>query len=543
MKGLRMNAMMSTSRIAIAAATALALLAGCKEKQEGAPLPVAAPAKAAIVSAEKNSFDAVTAKLDKGGNLYLYLSTEEALSGLSNKLAQVSNVLSALPNFPGTGRETLDKIFAVLDVVVKESGISEISGLGMSSIAREKGFYYSKVVVHHYRGQNYGLAWSLFGKAAHPLKELDFLPESTALAIDSDFDLPLVWTNILQAARALDVPEVTSALDQFPAKFHELTGLDLGAALHSLGGEYGVIFTLDQHKTVTLPFGAKPLEIPNPALCLLFKVNSDLIFDRVDQALKDNPVVSKFLSKVEEPGLKMRTVTIPLPIPVEVRPSLARVDDYLLLASSDSLVRDIMAVKSGQKKGFKTTAEFKRLSQGIPDVGNNFTLSTGAFGGTIRQLQEKSIAGQNLDPEALKTFQQLFQQNTNCAAYSVGVNGTEGWEAFSNGGQSPTALLVVPAAFVVGMAAAIAIPNFVKARTTSQQNACINNLRLFDAAKQQWALENKKQSTDTPAMSDLRPYLGRGANGEMPVCPAGGTYTLGTVGEKPTCSHPGHELP
>src|SRR5271156_3911688 len=89
---------------------------------------------------------------------------------------------------------------------------------------------------------------------------------------------------------------------------------------------------------------------------------------------------------------------------------------------------------------------------------------------------------------------------------------------------------------IIGLLAAIAIPNFVKARTTSQENACINNLRLIDAAKQQWALENKKQSTDTPKTEDIQPYLGRGTKGEMPTCPAGGTYTYGTVGEKPTCS-------
>jgi chromosome segregation ATPase len=74
-------------------------------------------------------------------------------------------------------------------------------------------------------------------------------------------------------------------------------------------------------------------------------------------------------------------------------------------------------------------------------------------------------------------------------------------------------------------------------------NACINNLRLIDASTQQWALQNKKQSTDTPTMDDLRPYLGRGPNGELPVCPDGGVYTVGTVGEAPTCSNPAHVLP
>jgi hypothetical protein len=77
----------------------------------------------------------------------------------------------------------------------------------------------------------------------------------------------------------------------------------------------------------------------------------------------------------------------------------------------------------------------------------------------------------------------------------------------------------------------------------SKMNACINNLRLIDAAKQQWALEYRKQATDTPTPDDIRPYLGRGAKGELPVCPDGGVYTFSTVGEKPTCNIQGHVLP
>jgi hypothetical protein len=536
-----MNAKISVNRIAAASAAAFVLLTGCQKKEEpGSPAPTSASATPAIVSAEKNSFDQVTAKLNKGGNFYLYLSTEQILSSLSNHLSAASNFISALPAIPGDGRKVLDKVFAVIGVVVQESGISEISGLGMSSIAREPGFYYNKVVLHHYAGQDAGLTWSLCGKSAHPLKVLDLLPESTALATAADLDLPLLWASIQHAVQTLDVPEVSAGLDQAPAKFKQLTGLDLEAALHSLGGEYGLILTLDQHKIITLPLGVTTLEIPSPGLCLVFKVNSDIIFDRVDQLLKGNPL----LTKVDEPDLKMRSVSIPIPIPVDVRPSLARVGDYLLLASSDNLVREMVAVKSGQKKGFKTTDEFKRLSQGVPEAGNNFTLVSGALGSTVEKLQEKSMASQNMDPAALKAFQQLYMQKwTNCGSYSVGVNGPEGWEGFANGSQGGEAILILPAVAAVGVLAAIAIPNFVKARTTSQQNACINNLRLIDAAKQQWALENKKQSTDTPAASDLKPYLGRGAEGEMPVCPAGGVYTFGPVGQSPTCSVPGHVLP
>jgi prepilin-type N-terminal cleavage/methylation domain-containing protein len=94
---------------------------------------------------------------------------------------------------------------------------------------------------------------------------------------------------------------------------------------------------------------------------------------------------------------------------------------------------------------------------------------------------------------------------------------------------------------IIGLLAAIAIPNFVKARTTSQQNACINNLRLIDASKQQWALEQKKQSTDSPQGTDLQPYLGRGSNGELPTCPVdpqnafSSSYTQNIVGTPPLC--------
>jgi prepilin-type N-terminal cleavage/methylation domain-containing protein len=88
---------------------------------------------------------------------------------------------------------------------------------------------------------------------------------------------------------------------------------------------------------------------------------------------------------------------------------------------------------------------------------------------------------------------------------------------------------------IIGLLAAIAIPNFVKARTTAQANACINNLRQIDGAKQQWALENKKAAGDTPTATEVAEYLKT-----LPICPAGGTtfadsYTIGTVAVDPVC--------
>jgi type II secretory pathway pseudopilin PulG len=122
----------------------------------------------------------------------------------------------------------------------------------------------------------------------------------------------------------------------------------------------------------------------------------------------------------------------------------------------------------------------------------------------------------------------------------VGGNTDEGWYAVGNGNQHPGKLLLVAGAVPVGMLAAIAIPNFVKARGAAQKNACINNLRQIDGAKQQWALENKKPESATPQKSDLMMYF---KNDKFPVCPAGGNYTINSVDSKPTCSVPDHEMP
>ena len=105
---------------------------------------------------------------------------------------------------------------------------------------------------------------------------------------------------------------------------------------------------------------------------------------------------------------------------------------------------------------------------------------------------------------------------------------------------------------IIGLLAAIAIPNFVKARATSQANACINNMRQIDAAVNQWALEQHKTtgSTAPTLTSDLTPYIKLNSAGSIPSCPAGGTYTVGTVGATPqvTCNlgntvTPGHYEP
>ncbi len=73
---------------------------------------------------------------------------------------------------------------------------------------------------------------------------------------------------------------------------------------------------------------------------------------------------------------------------------------------------------------------------------------------------------------------------------------------------------------LIGLLATIATPTWVRARTKSQTNTCVNNLRQIDGAKQQWALENKQSPSAIPTYSDISSYLK-----SVVSCPAAGTDT------------------
>jgi prepilin-type N-terminal cleavage/methylation domain-containing protein len=102
---------------------------------------------------------------------------------------------------------------------------------------------------------------------------------------------------------------------------------------------------------------------------------------------------------------------------------------------------------------------------------------------------------------------------------------------------------------IIGLLAVICIPNFIRSRATVQANACINNLRKIDAAINQFAMENGKNTGDAVSEANVQPYIKLNANGSIPKCPAGGVYDASSwrVARTPRCSFidrtPSHNLP
>jgi hypothetical protein len=95
---------------------------------------------------------------------------------------------------------------------------------------------------------------------------------------------------------------------------------------------------------------------------------------------------------------------------------------------------------------------------------------------------------------------------------------------------------------VILIGAMIIIPGFAVTRCggpSSSKNACINNLRQIDGAKEQWSLENHLEGSAESVVSEVDTYI----KGGHPKCPDGGTYTYGKVSEPPRCSVKDHVLP
>lgn len=74
----------------------------------------------------------------------------------------------------------------------------------------------------------------------------------------------------------------------------------------------------------------------------------------------------------------------------------------------------------------------------------------------------------------------------------------------------------------------------------AKRNACINSLRQMDAAKEQWAMANRRRDGDPADINAVNRYI-KGAR--TPICPAGGKYTYHPIGANPECGVPGHALP
>ncbi len=95
-----------------------------------------------------------------------------------------------------------------------------------------------------------------------------------------------------------------------------------------------------------------------------------------------------------------------------------------------------------------------------------------------------------------------------------------------------TLIEIMIVVLIIAVLLAIAIPNFLRARESSRAKSCQGNLRQIETAKEQWAMDTKAASTATPTEANLAPDYVK----SYPGCPSNGSYTIGNMSTRPTCS-------
>ena len=154
-----------------------------------------------------------------------------------------------------------------------------------------------------------------------------------------------------------------------------------------------------------------------------------------------------------------------MPYPVmpdfELRPTVARFDKFLVIASDDGLVRDMIAVQKGGA-GFKSSPAYTRLSSGLPAQGNGFSVMTQAFMKVVHDFQKQAMASQKggASPAQNEMLAKLLLSDTTADSYSVSAHVENGWLSV---GKGPTGVGKVLAPLVlapVAIAAGVALPVF-----------------------------------------------------------------------------------
>src|SRR3989442_14366281 len=268
----------ASSRLVVAAA--LLLLAagdGCgkKEVQDTASPPQSKPA---VVSAGKTSFTEITAQLDPGGSLYAFLSTSQWLEGLSGRINSWREAVLSLPNLGTEEKSNVNKAFDLITRLIKNSGVESITGVGVSGIALEKGFYQTKFVVGRDTSSAPGGIWTVFGRAPRPLHELDWLPTDTVWAGFSDVDPGAIWNAVVNEVNQAGYPEAKAGLEQLNGVVQAATGKKPDELLGSLGGQCGSFLTLSQANKINIPLpDGRTLEVGEPGLVIVLKVQDDAL--------------------------------------------------------------------------------------------------------------------------------------------------------------------------------------------------------------------------------------------------------------------------
>lgn len=434
-----------------------------------------------IESVDKNSFYEVTSKLNLGGNLYYYLSTEQIIQKIEEFGAKMRKILeSQTIKIQTDGIKPL-QVYDIVFRLLKNSGLMEISGAGMSSIAIGENLNHSIFVLHHYPDKGDGLIWNLMDAKPHEQMELKMLPANTVMAGFTDLKLKSLWNWIKKEVDASNIPELKKGILSLEPLLKS-QGIELEKLLDSLSGRAGMVLCLDEEKMSRIPMGPVAADIPNPDFALVFSVNDTYIFDLLQKMIPTAPNKGKAVEK---------KIVIPVPpLPVPIKPVIWQRGNLLFLASNESMVESMFAAQKGDDSLVKTE-EFKKLSAYMPPKGNSFRFISSRLFHLFLEIQQKTVqvSGKSMEKDqALKQLFDLFPKEL--AMYEVTQKNSDGMVITVNHNLGFEFIALLPASALVGVIGAVAIPNLLSAKQKGEQKTTISNMKMISVAIDMYIVDN-----------------------------------------------------
>jgi len=486
--------------------------------------------------AVRQAYTAVASRLDQGGDLMIVANVDGLIERFMVDMVEIASTASGDDEASRQAGETVKKLHGFL----KKNGFYAVSGVGMSSVPRADGLNVVKTFVSRDAEAAVLPLWRAFvGGAPRELHSLRFLPSDTEMARAGTADIKQFWALVQGAVAQVAPPESATQFAQSVAGATAMLGASIDDLVGSVGADSALGIQFSREANIMLPTETEALSIPSPSILVAIKVKDDTIMSLVKRQVAATGMP---LTESQVEGTTVYSLALPVPM-VPVQLTLAQHDGFLVVGTTTQVVTD--AIKAYANRGGLLAEEgYKVAFAGQPVKNNGIAYVSDRFGEIVRSIQESALAMAPAtgakDQASRDLVQRLIsrQQRYSCAItmmnYKSGVRAS-GTSA-SSGQQLVASMAIAP----VGMMAAIAIPSFVKARETSQKNACINNLRQIDSAKEQWAMAGQKADGDAPDVAAACQYI-RGST--APTCPKGGTYEFNPIGSTPTCSIPGHEMP
>ncbi|MBX7245078.1 MAG: hypothetical protein K1X53_06245 [Candidatus Sumerlaeaceae bacterium] len=487
------------------------------------------PAKAESDAVVTNpDFTAVAAKLDMGGTSFHYLNTRGALEPFFELAKPLAKIWP-----PAAG------IADAIKSVLKTLGLSEITGFGCSTVDLKSGNQRKTAYLH--LASRTGI-FALAGPEPGKLATVDYVPADADYVLCGNVDPAGVIPLIQKTAQAALGGGGRAMTDGWIAEANKELDVDLEEAFASVGNEMSVYMQVsdsvssETDESEITKFGTFVVRVAVKGDTFA-KAVQKVISEKID--LTTESAVGKLATwRIDIPGKSM----------AENHIYIASGNGWYVVTNSlDELKRSEDA--GNGKENILTAPELRKLAFGLPDAVNSFTYVSPKYVQYGEQqldvVMEKLGAelGKDLkgaDKVFAPTIRNLLKRYGGLSArLSWRVNDPNGIQCVTVGtGIASGGTMMVAAG--VGIGAAIAVPSILRARENSRGRACQENLSKIDGAKEQYALEFKLSNGAIVSFKDLvNPGGAADGNGYLkktPECPAGGTYTIGKIGEKPTCS-------